>query len=423
MKVLRKRKKTRTQRKIDTLILVGNGFDRWQGLDCSYASFHRYYLAHREALMKRLRIPGYQVLGEDGGTIGPVELLYGDPLDPGELDEPFWNGFEDSLRSIDCERLNLLFGKERSGLRALRRCVRSAGRLLRQAFCDWVQSLEVPEGLAPYRFGDNCLFLNFNYTDTLERRFQVDPQLDFHIHGEMGDPESIIFGHSDHPQEPETVLKQMGGRYYGLYCVEEALYETDKHCVEQIQLLSMYLSLLGVHPTDLKQVYVVGHSLAMVDLEYFAFLANVTQLRKESEEEPEPETEQDPLEELQQRIEYVIQSVGYQGRTPTEESARAMRRRYEQEKQAQNQWMGREFLKMAGFPRRKALPRDLPQPLRTASAPWHISCYTARDRQWAETLMKELKVEQYTLYDSIDQCLQPFRCPDKDCEKTVPVPK
>lgn len=42
--------------KIDTLIVIGNGFDRWQGLNTSYADFHRYYLEHRDEILKKLHI-------------------------------------------------------------------------------------------------------------------------------------------------------------------------------------------------------------------------------------------------------------------------------------------------------------------------------------------------------------------------------
>ena len=48
-----------TQRKkpgINTLILIGNGFDQWQGLNTSYSDFKKYYLAHRDEILKKLHI-------------------------------------------------------------------------------------------------------------------------------------------------------------------------------------------------------------------------------------------------------------------------------------------------------------------------------------------------------------------------------
>lgn len=77
---------------------------------------------------------------EDGSIeeFTDVELIYGDPLDPGELDDDFWNGFEQSLSHIDAERLNLFFGKEKSGLRKMNKSIKKAKKILTKAFCGWI---------------------------------------------------------------------------------------------------------------------------------------------------------------------------------------------------------------------------------------------------------------------------------------------
>lgn len=57
--------------------------------------------------------------------VGDVELLYGAAVDPDGLSDEFWGSFESSL-------------------------------------------------------GENCLFINFNYTDTLVKRFGLDLAHEFH---------------------------------------------------------------------------------------------------------------------------------------------------------------------------------------------------------------------------------------------------
>ena len=101
MKFLRKKKPSLPKKSIDTLIVVGNGFDCWQGLDTSYASFHRYYQAHREMLMRQLHIPGW-VIRENGRShrIGPVEILYGDPLNPGGWMPHFGTALKPHCRTL-----------------------------------------------------------------------------------------------------------------------------------------------------------------------------------------------------------------------------------------------------------------------------------------------------------------------------------
>ena len=37
---------------IDTIIIIGNGFDRWQGLNTSYADFQTYYHEHLNEILK-----------------------------------------------------------------------------------------------------------------------------------------------------------------------------------------------------------------------------------------------------------------------------------------------------------------------------------------------------------------------------------
>ena len=117
---------------IDTIIIIGNGFDRWQGLNTSYADFQTYYHEPLNEILKKLHIRKRKYISSDGTVkeCSDVELIYGDPFDPGELDNEFWNNFESSLANIDTERINLFFGKERRNLKDMRRSIRNAKRIL-----------------------------------------------------------------------------------------------------------------------------------------------------------------------------------------------------------------------------------------------------------------------------------------------------
>ncbi len=189
--------------------------------------------------MKRLGIKKRVFQDEMGQkiSISDVELIYENPFEPRQLSDQFWNKFENSLNQLDAEKLNLFFGKDRKGLREMRKSIRDASRIMREAFCNWIGEITIDNEDASYRFGDNCLFINFNYTDTLQKHFNVREENEYHVHGEATDKDSIIFGHSTHPQLPEETLYQFGGRFRGLYFVEEILYETDKHVQDNIQSL------------------------------------------------------------------------------------------------------------------------------------------------------------------------------------------
>jgi len=179
---------------IDTLVIVGNGFDIWQHLQTSYGQFKTYYLEHRNQIMNELQIHTIEVI-EDGKSkcLTPVELIYGDPFEASDLGEGFWNQFETSLSRIDAQRLNLFFDKEKDDLAWMKVTVDNARRILNKAFYDWIDTIDVRDNadfqkfvkeheLENFKFADNCFFISFNYIKTLEERFDIDEECVFHIH-------------------------------------------------------------------------------------------------------------------------------------------------------------------------------------------------------------------------------------------------
>ena len=269
---------------IDTLIIIGNGFDIWQGIQTSYSDFEKYYHEHLGQILKALHMKPVLVQSPDKPDrwVSAVEMLYGDPFEARDLDSDFWNTFEASLDKIDTERVNLYYGKSRSNLRDLHRNARDAIRILKRAFAEWITSKEIGEGDSGFFFPENCMVINFNYTDTVEKRFGVRPERDYHIHGEASDPESIIVGHASHPEYPFAQLKRIGGRFEGLYYIEEVLYETDKHVDDNFRMMAGALAMRGVAISDIKKVFVLGHSLGDADFGYFRHLASA--LNEETED-------------------------------------------------------------------------------------------------------------------------------------------
>lgn len=259
------------------LVVIGNGFDLWQGLPTSYSNFEKFYIKNRSDILRRLKIKPYYRTDDEGEfEYTDVELLYGDPFDPGSLEHEFWNSFENSLGIIDDERINLYFGKEKSELREMANCVYSAHRILRESFAGWIADIDIPLPDKPQSFGDECIFLNFNYTDTLQKRFGVNDDDIYYIHGRASSPKSIIFGHSSFPEPPQRFLKRLGGRFGGLYILERALYRTDKHVRQNIVRYIDYLAKHKIGIYNLRDVYILGHSFGEADYDYFKFLADTT---------------------------------------------------------------------------------------------------------------------------------------------------
>lgn len=61
---------------VDTLILIGNGFDIWQNLDTSYQSFEKYYEAHLGEMLERLHLKKYTKYNDDGTPAVDLKGVY-----------------------------------------------------------------------------------------------------------------------------------------------------------------------------------------------------------------------------------------------------------------------------------------------------------------------------------------------------------
>ena len=452
----------------DTLIMIGNGFDIWQGLHTSYAQFEEYYITHLDEILRELHLKKRLLVGKSGEPVlddsrnpilySDVELFYGDPYKPGRLPHSFWNTFESSLDQLDDQQLNLYFGKDPSGLKGIQRGVQNARRILEKAFCDWIATIKIDEQESGYRFGNHCLFVNFNYTDTLIKRFGVEKENEYHIHGETYDKKSIIFGHATHPEQPFRKLFHMGERYRGLFYVEDALYQTDKHVEDNYTSLRMFFALHGLHPQAIKQVYVVGHSFGPADLDYFKHLINATQGTEEAPRIELSLKEQDYLDQLNadgemflniqyashhrermlgkkpvsypdlekiDKLMYEILEDPYYRMTPEEQfrlEAAAVHRRFLSEQEIRNKQAEREFMKML---RRVQLGSfraysgtHMVEPIninktgtdtRSSSTEWRISYFSADDKARIEAAMEKFGCRNYTLYPTIDECLAPFK--------------
>lgn len=421
-------------KKINTLVIIGNGFDIWQNLNTNYGEFKKYYLEHRKNILKELKIKEIQIKDEYGNTelISDVELIYGNPFDPQKLDDDFWYTFEASLDKIDAYKINLYFGKSKKELKRLKTHTMNAKRILQKAFCDWIQSIEIPSNDNKIRFKSNCYFVNFNYTETLEKRFNIDEDDVYHVHGYAKEPESIIVGHCSHPQSPEEALKQIGGRFRGLYHIEEILFETDKHTEENIIAMSLDFGSSCINAEDIKDIYILGHSFGDIDMEYFRFFKRATGIEQTSVspefEEDEEFSEESFIEEIPLRINYVIKRYGGDKSItepiyPEEEKAILKKCRFEQfinskiMEEDYFETMKEVFEEEEGIDisdfnidtfgeKLNVEYNNVLASKRIKPANWHISYYSQDDKKRIQKTMKELGIKNYTLYDSIDKAIE-----------------
>lgn len=456
--------------KYTKLFLVGNGFDRWQGLPTSYDNFRQYYFNHILEITKQLGIKTEK--DKAGNIITPVEKIFGDIFNPATLPgEFFWN-FESSMALLDDQNIALYFGKSNKGVYQMQETLNEALEILRKTFGDWIKSIFIEDKDTGYRFDDSCYFINFNYTNTLEKRFQVDEGNVNYIHGDFSDTESIVFGHSKHPEIafPELMEQRFTHRIGGgkskrlreLYLVEEALYETDKHVQDNIDDLCEFMTIDGLHIEDITDIYVLGHSFGESDYEYFEFLVKATQagidvnklsaLWQVQNIGLQNMSEDDLFEWLQLNIIYATQhrktefqreNVSFPkeemlekrlfGKTSvyTDEDGNAhevddimpkaleaVHKRFLMEQAARTKEVIEELCILKKVTQ---LPHDCYSVLgaadyidgghdkRVNNAEWHISYFNDKDRVQIEKVMNRVGCTNYQLYQSIDKCIESLK--------------
>lgn len=151
---------------------------------------------------------------------------------------------------------------------------------LRSHFADWVRQIVIPShAVSSVRCMDSTsLFLNFNYTSTLQRLYGVPDSRVLHIHGSAQDPTTeIILGHGWDRQvsdlrsrftDEDTDVRVTGG----FQLIDDLLACTFKPTKEILKRNKSFFENLSC----VTQIYVLGHSLAQVDAPYFnEVLSNV----------------------------------------------------------------------------------------------------------------------------------------------------
>jgi len=149
---------------------------------------------------------------------------------------------------------------------------------LRSHFADWVRQIEIPtRTISPIRCIDpQSLFLNFNYTSTLQNLYGVTDRRILLIHGSAQDPTTeIILGHGWDRQasdllyrlaDEETDARVAGG----FQLIDELLADTFKPTPEILNRNEGFFERLS----SVSEIYVLGHSLAQVDEPYFRAVIN-----------------------------------------------------------------------------------------------------------------------------------------------------
>ena len=256
------------------LYIIGNGFDLYHGIQSSYYNFKTY--------LKEV----------DNSLFDLVETY----LSPDEN----WSDLEASLASLDSDYLidnasNFLvsYGADdwsdayhHDYQYEIEQVVESLSSKLKEHFTNWIKQLSIPnkdevtEKLLDIK--PNAMYLNFNYTNTLKKIYNVKKSNTLYIHGNSKKKQSdLILGHAWNPANipalSEDDYERMDVRVIeGSEIINRYFHKTFKQTSKIIEDNTNYFNSLKT----VSQIYILGHSLSNVDIEYFEAIIAQTDSNK-----------------------------------------------------------------------------------------------------------------------------------------------
>lgn len=202
------------------LFIIGNGFDRAHGLQTGYEDFHKYLKKTYPDADENVDLLPCVSQDKDGGLVCDDDEAVGflmRIITQVEPDSEQWSTLEESLGVLDYSEVfdSLIEPIDDEGdvdpWADVYQNEDAANDLsvviekLSDYFTDWIETLDLSKTKQKDSFkiliGSDDIFLNFNYTETLEAVYQIKNENVCHIHGKRG--EMLILGHGRDEKEDE----------------------------------------------------------------------------------------------------------------------------------------------------------------------------------------------------------------------------
>lgn len=185
------------------LNLVGNGFDLYHGLPCSYYYF-ACFLAEKYPDFYREMAEMY------GFSWAAYSGINGRCVEP-SVDNIFWKTFEERLGKLEPTWLenklqdDLMLECPDPVLLEIPEEVNS--EIIKKKFGEWIRTVvgneenyksiarRIRKARLPLKKDD--FYVNFNYTEVLEKVYKIDDERVYHIHGKCGLDKELIVGHGN----------------------------------------------------------------------------------------------------------------------------------------------------------------------------------------------------------------------------------
>lgn len=251
-----------------TLYIIGNGFDLYHRMKTSYSDFNLFVRNNNleldsffyEYFNLKVNNSLWADFENDLNTFKHENFF----SDKSEVD--IWNN---KFKPSDCYGL----------YDDIEQQINEYIDLIKKSFCNWIQGVNIPskeqEGIELLSFSNNSIFLNFNYTSTLENIYEIPKSNILYIHNNVeANDYDLIFGHNKIVEDKEEVDKDGNSNRTLLTDAENAsvflLHSFLKNTNRIINEHENYFNSLN----NIEDVIILGHSLSEIDMPYFNHIAN-----------------------------------------------------------------------------------------------------------------------------------------------------
>lgn len=268
------------------LFIIGNGFDLAHGIKSSYEDFRKYLVSKLEIITgkkyKKFDFTDNSILTNDYIKTPENDLLtilyflsvseYGCSLDIE------WKNIETSVGELDYSMFEYLYIDESENDKEDRANWINHDMFLPYVdvlteipnyFREWIRQInlnnvKVNKHIQNF-FDSNTIFLCFNYTNTLEKVYNISRHNICYIHGNVNEKTDIYFGHGNNLTYDDYINSISNINYFSVadeYCmINDTLRKPVKNIIDNN--LDFFISLKNID-----QIYSYGFSYGLVDQPY-----------------------------------------------------------------------------------------------------------------------------------------------------------
>ena len=246
------------------LIILGNGFDLAHELPTKYSDFRDFTWINNREFYEQL-----------------TKYIFEDDL---------WNDFENALGSFDdgeikemSEAVYLNYGNKYYNYEGVITDELEFSTQISEYLSEWIKSIDTKTKPVVSRkiINNENIFINFNYTDTLETTYGILNNNILYIHGKALNNDRLIIGHHNvfaYAGKQPLMLTYQEMDEWIEYQINSKREELEKENLIQNYFVNTFKDTDEIIATNkkffgkintVKKIYILGHSLTDIDFSYF----------------------------------------------------------------------------------------------------------------------------------------------------------